>query len=297
MRWALCWGSSPERAMRVEAAIESARASRLYPAVILGGGSDESRRAAAERLARALLCDSAAPDRPCGICRHCRRIVAPEGKAGAAAPFHPDVRWLERDLRTSTSVEATRGMLQLAHFAPFEARGQVFVVLNAETLTPEAENALLKMLEEPPMRAPRHFLLLAPSHLDLLPTVRSRSLAVYLGPLESVVEDDVERCGALLAGYWQAGVPASAADVLRVASRLAAVGDFSDSRAARPWATASAALLRSADVASGTLRFALLQLAEDLLSAPELRLRGIPAERLLEGLVARRFSPLLRVRV
>ena len=78
-----------------------------------------------------------------------------------------------------TSVGATKAFLREAQVSPFEARGQVFVIANAETLSGEAANALLKTLEEPPPSSPRHFLLLAPSQLDLLPTL-AKSLAVAL---------------------------------------------------------------------------------------------------------------------
>ena len=94
---------------------------------------------------------------------------------------------LERDLKTSTSVEATKSFLQAAQLSPFEARGQVFVIASADTLTGEAANALLKTLEEPHSGAPRHFVLLAPSRFDLLPTVRSRCKPV-MGPGSSPSE-------------------------------------------------------------------------------------------------------------
>src|SRR6185295_9777727 len=95
---------------------------------------------------------------------------------------------LLRDLKTSTSVEATRELLRTAQVSPFEARGQVFVIASAESLSPEAANALLKSLEEPHLTAARNFFLLAPSRLDLLPTLRSRSLAIFLGAAEAVEE-------------------------------------------------------------------------------------------------------------
>ena len=66
-----------------------------------------------------------------------------------------DVGVLRRDLKTSTSVDATRELLRLTQQSPFEARGQVLVIAEAESLTPEAANALLKQLEEPPTSAPR----------------------------------------------------------------------------------------------------------------------------------------------
>ncbi|HEX2163112.1 MAG TPA: hypothetical protein VHM02_04120, partial [Thermoanaerobaculia bacterium] len=168
---------------------ELARQGRLYPAVILHGGAVPARRDAAVELARTLLCAAEPEARPCGACRHCRRIVWPE--AGGEGGFHPDFRVLERDLKTATSVEATRELLRAAHVSPFEARGQVFVVGAAETLSDEAGDSLLKALEEPGSGAPRHFLLLAPSQYDLSPTLRSRSLAVYLGPAAALDEGEV----------------------------------------------------------------------------------------------------------
>ncbi|HSF44299.1 MAG TPA: hypothetical protein VLT87_31215, partial [Thermoanaerobaculia bacterium] len=156
--------------MSLAPVLENARKGRLYPAVILHGGDEETRQRAALTLARALLCEAPSPEaRPCGVCRHCRRIVWPGSAEAGETLFHPDFQVLARDLKTSTSVEATREMLKTAQFSPFEARGQVFVVASAESLTGEAANALLKTLEEPPVSAPRNFLLLAPSRLDLLP--------------------------------------------------------------------------------------------------------------------------------
>lgn len=268
----------------------AARAGRLYPAVILHGGDDATRRAAALELARTLLCDAAPEARPCGACRHCRRIAWP----GPDALFHPDLQVLERDLKTSTSVESARELLRTAQVSPFEARGQVFVVASAESLTGEAANALLKVLEEPPVRAPRHFLLLTPSRLDLLPTLRSRSLSVFLGPSEPAEPEAVERSargfGAALAAYAATG---AAVYLLRAAEALhAAAKGWDDPRSGRPWTTAAAAVVAACDAPAtpAPLRRPLLALAEDLLAAPPWRLRGVPAERILEGLVARHLG-------
>jgi hypothetical protein len=323
------------------AALEAARQGRLYPAVILHGGDAEERRQAAVELARTLLCEAAAGERPCGVCRHCRRIAWPRTAGGPAdaspAPFHPDFQVLERDLKTSTSVDATRELMRGAQVSPFEARGQVFVIGSAESLTGEAANALLKSLEEPHVTAPRHFLLLAPSRLDLLPTLRSRSLAVFLGPAVAADPERVE----ILAGAFAAAAGAyaetgAAVYLLRAAEALAAAGGdraggakgggggepggWDDPRAGRPWALAAAAVLRSlqppaaargaavtapgaaaapggaaapgaaAAPAPGPQRAARLALAEALLTGPAMRMRGISAERILEGLVARHLS-------
>ncbi len=287
--------------MNLPAALGSARQGSLYPAVILDGGDAAARQAAALTLARALLCEAPAAERPCGVCRHCRRIVWPDAAEGTQ--FHPDFVVLERDLKASTSVDATRNMLRTAQVSPFEARGQVFVVASAESLTGEAANALLKSLEEPHVSAPRNFFLLAPSRLDLLPTLRSRSLAVFLGAAEAldpaVVEPLARSFGAAVAA-WEAS--RSPIYLLSAAAALAGAGGWEDPRSGRPWGIAASAVLRSLAPAGTSAapadpageppagRRARLALAEALLEGPSMRLRGIAAERILEGLVARHLA-------
>jgi DNA polymerase-3 subunit delta' len=250
--------------------------------MIVHGGTSWQRLEVAERLARAVLCEAEPMLRPCGECRHCRRVeVAADSDA-----FHPDFRVLYRDLKTSTSVDATRKLLQVCLQTPFEAKAQAFVLAEAETLSNEAANALLKILEEPPSGAPRHFLLLAPSRQDLLPTLRSRSWEIYLGGGDGVDAEAVrqlaERLGPLLDSHSGMLTP------MRLAMELEAVADFKDPRAEKPWAFAAAVVSRLAVGQSpGELRRRLLGLAEDLLDAPRWRLRGIPPQRLLEGLAVR----------
>jgi hypothetical protein len=350
--------------VNLPAAVRAARQGRLYPAVILHGGDGDARRRAAVELGRTLLCEAAPEARPCGTCRHCRRIAWPAAGGGGAvgaldgaaadagppgrseAPFHPDFQVLERDLKTSTSVDATRELMRVAQVSPFEARGQVFVIASAESLSGEAANALLKSLEEPHVSAPRHFLLLAPSRLDLLPTLRSRSLAVFLGPAVAADPERVEvlarafaaaadayaatgaavyllsaaealaAAGAAGSASAAAGAGGSGAKAASGAGRRAGPsggkgggngesGGWDDPRAGRPWALAAAAVLRSLPVPEdeparqggqgpppGPMRAARLALAEALLTGPAMRLRGISAERILEGLVSRHLSAL-----
>lgn len=278
--------------MNLARTLDLARHGRLYPSVILHGGSAEERAAAAGVLARALLCDAPAAARPCGTCAHCRRLRWPE--TDVETSFHPDFHLLTRDLKTSTSAEATRVLLRQAQLSPFEARGQVFVVAQAESLTAEAGDALLKAIEEPGAGAPRHFLLVAPSRLDLTATLRSRSFALFLGPAEAISDEEVlplaaELGRALAARERGAGGMA----LLAAAAVLARAGGWEDARAARPFHLAAAVAARAAraEEVSPARRRALLALAGELLVAAPWRLRGIPAERLLEGLVARHLAP------
>jgi DNA polymerase III delta prime subunit len=269
--------------MQATAAVKMARAGRLYPALILHGGSIDARRATATELARVLLCERDAEGRPCGECRHCRRIDAAGGDR-----FHPDFQVLERDLRTVTSVEATKRFVETAQVTPFEARGQVFVIASAESLSPGAADALLKSLEEPHESSPRHFLLLAPSQFDLSPTLRSRSQSIYLGATEALDEEPVARLAAATAArleaYWESG---AAVELMAAASVIEASADWKDPRGERPWAQAAAALVRAAEPVEPGRRRRMLDLAAALLEAPPLRLRGISPRRILEGLVFR----------
>lgn len=312
--------------MSLERSLALAIEGRLYPSVILHGGSETARFEAAISFARALLCEREPAERPCGQCRHCRRITLP-GVPGASGieteSFHPDFLWLMRDLKTSVSAEATRGMLRSAQLSPFEARGQVFVIAEAASLSTEASDALLKAIEEPGVRSPRNFFLLAPSRLDLQPTLRSRSLSIYLGVaaalpgplLESVASGfraSVERFAAGGGALWLLDAAARLDPVGKRPKeereerrkRGAAVDDrevegFDDPRAQRPWLLAATAVRMAASndesgeseaPLSPALRRRLLALAEELLTASSLRLRGIPADRILEGLVTRHLA-------
>ncbi len=278
--------------MNLASAFDIARRGQLYPSVILHGGTDDARRQAALDLGRTLLCEVDDEIRPCGVCRHCRRIAWPEEGVGET-PFHPDFQVLLRDTKTSTSVDAAREFLKSAQVAPFEARGQVFAFASAESLTGEAANALLKALEEPYVSAPRHFFLLAPSRLDLLATLRSRSLSIFLGASEPLdTHKTSELAGAFAAAITAYGASRSPIHLLSAAAVLGKAGTWDDARSTRPWSAAAAAVVAALDSLERCqvpLRPA-LALAEALLEAPAWRLRGISAERILEGLVSRHLA-------
>jgi len=187
-----------------------------------------------------------------------------------------------------------RSALRNAQLHPFEARGQVFVVAAAETLSAGAENALLKHLEEPAETCPRHFLLLAPSSADLLPTLRSRSLSSYLGlpfQLDRAGEEAMavrSRLADALSGFREhrAGV------YLLVFARLLLDAErWDDPRGAAPWIRSAALCVDlAAEAPAREEASRLLRLAQELLEESEARLRGVPAQRILEGVVSRCLS-------
>ncbi len=277
--------------MRPDPAIlRLAQEGRLYPSVILHGAGQDERMEVAMSVARTLLCENRPQTPEDCKCRHCSRLAWPR----QPERFHPDLHVLERDLRTATSAEATRSLLRNAQLSPFEARGQVFIVAEAETLSGEAANTLLKILEEPPESAPRNFLLLCPSPDVLLPTLRSRSMSVYLGsqamPESDAVADLSESVKKTIDAWVESG---SDAWLLGLPTVLLSVSKWDEPRAVDSWVLVSSALVaatRDADWPRAVSR-GVLELADDLLhAAPAMRRRSIPAQRILEGLVARHLA-------
>ncbi len=287
---------------------------RLYPSVIVSGGTADERRGLAFRLGRALLCERAPEERPCGECTHCRRIdpdryasearaKAPSekkrGKAGDAGDVgvrqsHPDVLLLERPPgKRDIVVDMVRPVVRSAQMSPYEARGQVFVIAEANTLNVNAADVLLKTLEEPVGSTPRHFLLLAASAQELLPTLRSRSLTVYLGGDRAAVDDG--RTAELVA-HWRQRPDGDgfAPWVSALTDRLVEVGGkaLEDVRARQGWTRMAATVTEAAGALDDRSdRAAALAFAADLLDAHRLRERYIQPRRIVEGLAVRRLRP------
>ena len=141
-------------------------------AYLLVGPRHVGKGTLATNLAQALTCDG--PEPPCGQCRSCQRIR--EGK-------HPDVTTTGLDSRTEIGIDDIRGLQRLANLPPYEGKCKVFIIDGAESLSTEAANALLKILEEPPPKVV--WLLLAAEEERLLPTITSRCQRLELKPVPS----------------------------------------------------------------------------------------------------------------
>jgi DNA polymerase III subunit delta' len=136
---------------------------------LLTGPAGSGRSIAALAFAAGLQCETQGAA-GCGVCAGCRTV-----RAGT----HPDVRSIIPE-GLSISVAEIRSVVSLAARRPALGRWQVVVVEDADRLTEQAWNALLKAVEEPPERTV--FLLCAPStHPDDVPvTIRSRCRLVTL---------------------------------------------------------------------------------------------------------------------
>jgi len=150
----------------------SLKTNAIAHAYLLVGPRHVGKGTLAINLAQALNCDG--PELPCGQCRSCQRIL--EGK-------HADVTPIGLDSKTEIGIDDIRGLQRLANLPPYEGKCKVFIIDDAEYLSTEAANSLLKILEEPPPRVV--WLLLAAEEEHLLPTIISRCQRLELKPVSS----------------------------------------------------------------------------------------------------------------
>src|SRR5947208_14655680 len=161
------------------------RSERLAHALLFHGEERIGKLRTARVLAQAVNCEATPPPDPpdaCGACRSCHQI-----ETGA----HPDVTIL-----TATSgkgeTDQTREIESRFIYRPLIGRRKIVILDNADLLRPEAANALLKTIEEPP---PDSLIILVSSHPEsLLPTIRSRCQALRFAPLAvDTVQDVLQR--------------------------------------------------------------------------------------------------------
>ncbi len=145
------------------------------PHALLFTGIDGIGKASVARLfAMAVKCDQGetmGAALPCGSCRNCRRI---------AGGMHPDVIQVKPQ-GAFMRIDQIRALCDTLALKPYEAGLRLAILQDAQALNPEAGNALLKVLEEPPDRTV--LILTAPQTSDLLPTIVSRCRRVRFNPL------------------------------------------------------------------------------------------------------------------
>ncbi len=119
----------------------------------------------------------------CGECATCQRLAraAAAFQSGGEKAAVDCLQWLAPDERGSIRIEAVRDVLERAGFRPFDGRQRIVIVDDAQTLVVPAQQALLKMLEEPPPAT--RFVLVTAQPDALLPTVRSRCPQLRFGPV------------------------------------------------------------------------------------------------------------------
>ena len=154
--------------LNVDRAVSDDRPAHAY---LISGPPQIGKTTLARSLALALNCQSTNSARPCGQCRSCQLINA--GK-------HPDVQLIEPD-GAHVKIDQVRALQHDLSLRPVEGRYRVAIFDQFEVATVEAQNALLKTLEEPPDYVV--LVVLASDPELLLPTIVSRCQQVPLRPL------------------------------------------------------------------------------------------------------------------
>lgn len=136
-------------------------------AYIISGGYADDRQSQANQLASAMLCEGTG-ERPCTACVHCRK---------AQRHIHPDIIYIDKPPDgKEILVDQIRSLREDAVVMPNEAAKKVYIIRHADDMNTSAQNAILKLLEEPPESAA--FILDAANAARLLPTVRSRCVEI-----------------------------------------------------------------------------------------------------------------------
>ncbi len=189
------------------------------------GPDGTGKRSVAIEFAKSINCEKNTDIEPCDNCVSCKKIgtfnhpdffnIAPEGASG------------------SIKIDKIRDIIYQASLKPYESRKRIFVVNDAERMTAEAQNALLKVLEEPPAN---HILILTSSNISgMLPTVISRCRIIKFYCIEKnrikeyLVEHGTAEKDALFFSRMSMGSMARAVDLRDrdvISERDSVINDF-----------------------------------------------------------------------
>ena len=154
------------------------RTGKLPHAYIINGEKDSGKEFIARLFARTLQCEKQGAE-PCGECHSCRQALSGN---------HPDIIRVTHEKPGSIGVEDIRRQVNNdMAIKPYESPHKIYIINEGEKMTPQAQNALLKTLEEPP--AYGMIMILTASVEALLPTIASRCVVLDMKP----VRDDIVR--------------------------------------------------------------------------------------------------------
>lgn len=190
---------------------------KISHAYILNGPEDSGKMMLAEAFAMALQCEGEG-ERPCLACRSCRQAMDHN---------QPDIIYVSHEKPNTIGVDDIRTQVNNdIGIKPYSSRYKVYIIDEAQKMNQQAQNALLKTIEEPPAYAV--LLLLTTNSDSFLPTILSRCITLNL----KAVKEDVIR-GYLMQNYQ---IPDYQADICAAFSqgnvgkavKLAASSDFTD---------------------------------------------------------------------
>ena len=160
------------------------RSGKIGHAYIISGEGRSGKEFVAKTFAQALLCENPVITgdtgiEACGECHSCKQ---------AKALSHPDIIYVTHEKPNTIGVDDVRqGIGETVQIKPYSGQHKIYIIEEAEKLTAQAQNALLRTLEEPPEYVV--FLLLTTGTGTLLPTIISRCNVLQMRP----VQDDEMR--------------------------------------------------------------------------------------------------------
>ena len=195
-------------------ALKSKKISHAY---IFEGPNDSGKNMLARAFAKALQCEAGYGD-SCDMCRSCQQMESGN---------QPDVKWLTHEKPMTISVDDIRKQINAdMAIKPYSSKYKIYIVDEAEKMNEQAQNALLKTIEEPPEYG---ILMLLTNNIEaMLPTILSRCITFHLKPVEQdkIVNLLTENYGvpdykARICASFSQGVVGKAID-------MAASEDFND---------------------------------------------------------------------
>lgn len=155
----------------------------LSHAIIIEGAKGTGKQTIAKIIAQYCVCSSE-NSKPCGTCRNCLK---------AKALAHPDIKIVDGSADSRLiNVASIREIRSDAYILPNEAEKKAYLILNCDKMLSQAQNAFLKVFEEPPKNVT--FILTCKSSTSLLETIRSRARILSLFPAdENEAVEAVER--------------------------------------------------------------------------------------------------------
>lgn len=160
---------------------QSLRRGRSAHFYLISGPVGSGRHTLAKLLAAGLMCTGA--DKPCCTCEACRKVLG---------GVHPDFITVDDPEKKTVPVDLIRQARADIYVQPNEGDKKIYLFPRAQDMGIPGQNALLKILEEPPSYGV--FLLITDNPESLLPTIRSRCRALDLRPIsEDVLRRELQR--------------------------------------------------------------------------------------------------------
>lgn len=150
------------------------RLNKVSHAYLLDGERNSGKEYIANVFAQTLQCEKGDTE-PCNECHSCKQALSKN---------HPDIIKILHEKPNSIGVEDIRNQLNnTVQIKPYSSKRKIYIINDAEKMTVQAQNALLKTLEEPPAYAV--IFLLTSNASSLLPTILSRCVKLSMKPVEN----------------------------------------------------------------------------------------------------------------